>query len=257
MFFIPIIAGWTLGLTSAKLIDSRPRTMVQIASFYAPARKIDGPSTNCLQESSESEKGPLFQEKSPSFVASTTEFVKRPFKMVQKFKEEKIDKFHEDMRIQYMKEISLDEEVISEEQKFAEQHFKFSSAFLVSTATCALLYPPLVFFHIPPMIYLEIPLYKQAYQELKERGVTTSVVDATLSISSIGYTFRSPPILVMGAIAGWVYAYTEKLVAQSKDGTRKKLTNLFGQQPNYVWVVQDAMELLSATSSFAGCKCFS
>ena len=210
---------------------------MQIASFYAPAGKIDGASANSVQESSESEKAPLFQEKSPSFVASTTEFVKRPFKMVLKFKKEKIDKFQEDARIQYMKEISLDEEVISEEQNFAERQLKFSSALLVSTATCALLYPPLVFLHIPPMLYLQIPFYKQAYQELKEQGVTTTVVDATLGISSIGYTFTRPPILVMGAIGGWVYAYTQKLVAQSKDGTRKKLTNLFGQQPNYVWVV--------------------
>ena len=88
---------------------------------------------------------------------------------------------------------------------------------MVSTATSALLYPPLLFLHIPPLLYLQLPFYKDAYQTLfKERRVTTTVVDATMGIGAIAYTFAHPPILVIGAIGGWIYAYTQKLVTQSK-----------------------------------------
>ena len=260
MFFIPIIAGWALGVTSAKLIDSRRRTMVQIANtFYAPAHNIDGTSAKSVIEAKahfddqdsvtvepsikKAHYWHLFQEELPTLGASTTELVKRPVRVVHKIKRETIDPFFEDMRTQHMKEISLDEEVISEEQKFAERRLKFFSALLISTATCALLYPPLIFLHIPGMLYLQIPFYKRAYQELLERGVTTTVVDAILGIGYIGYTFVYPPILLMGVINGWVYAYSQKLVVQSKDGTRKKLTHLFDQQPNYVWVVQNGVEV--------------
>lgn len=155
----------------------------------------------------------------------------------------KSQKFFEDMRTQHLKEISLDKDVLSEEQKFANQQLIFASALVVSTTTSILIYPPLVFLHIPVMIYFQIPFYKEAYQDLKKRQVTTTVVDATLAIGSISYTFVYPSILIIGTLGWWVYTYANKLVTQSQDGTRQKLTNLFGQQPKHVWILQNGIEI--------------
>ena len=242
---LPIITFAISGamMAAAKLADRKKAQ--EKARSTAPADQIDRPSANSVSNvPAVAEKlTTLLPEELPSLLTSTSELVKQRVSRVQEYKQEKIDPFFEDMRTEHMKEMSLDEEVISEEQKFAEQQLKFSSALVVSTTTCALIYPPLVFLHIPPMLYLQLPFYKRAYKELKERRVTTTVVDATLAIGSIGYTFARPPILVMGTIGGWVYAYTQKLVTQSKDGTRKNLTNLFGQQPSYVWVMQDGVEV--------------
>ncbi|MEM7124933.1 MAG: heavy metal translocating P-type ATPase [Chloroflexota bacterium] len=176
--------------------------------------------------------------------ASSTGLVKRVISRIQAFKQEKINSlFDNNERFKQMQEMSLDEEVLSEEQQLAEQMFKFSSAMVLATAAVVLLYPPLIFLFIPPMIFLQIPFFKEAYQDLRERKISTTVVDATLAVSSLGYTIISPPIMVMGAMAGWVYSFTQKLVTSSKDGTRKKLTNLFGQQPKHVWVLQDGIEV--------------
>ncbi|MEM7134381.1 MAG: heavy metal translocating P-type ATPase [Chloroflexota bacterium] len=174
---------------------------------------------------------------------SSTRWVKRVISQMQAFKQEKIDPLFDDERLKQMEEMSLDEEVLSEEQQLADQMFKFSSAMLLTTAVAVALYPPSIFLFIPPIIFMEIPFFKEAYQDLRERKITTTVVDATLSISSLGYTIISPPIMLMAAMAGWVHSYTQKLVTSSKDGTRKKLTNLFGQQPKHVWVMRDGIEV--------------
>ena len=67
------------------------------------------------------------------------------------------------MRSKQMKEISLEEEVLSEEQKLMNQHFIFSSLMVVSTVTCAIIYTPLLWIHAPLAVYLQIPEYKRAW----------------------------------------------------------------------------------------------
>ncbi len=163
---------------------------------------------------------------------------------LQKFKADTLDPLFEDMRSQHLKEISLDGEVLSQEQKMANQHFVFASMLLASMSTCALLYPPLLLLHIPPRLYLSMPLYKEAFEDLvRKRRVTTAVADAMLGVGALAYAAFKPQILLLSAVGGWIFAYTNKVIARIKVGTRKNLTHLMGEQPQYVWVLQDDVEV--------------
>lgn len=163
---------------------------------------------------------------------------------LQRFKTETVLPFIKDKRSEHLKAISLDEDVLSEEQKAANQHFVFASVGVVVTSTCMLLYPPLILPMLPAFVWLNIPFFQEAYRDLvHKRRVTTVVVDATLHITSLAVTPFSPIFFVYGAMGSWVYALTNKVTTSAKDGTRKQLTNLMGQQPKTVWSVQDGAEV--------------
>ncbi len=182
---------------------------------------------------------PANPQKTPASPASNT-----PATLAQKFATSVIDPFMNDLHGQHLKTMSLDEYRVSAEQQQANSQFTFASMLLGSIATCAVVSPPLVLLHIPPLLYLWMPFYKRAFRTLfKERRVTTGVVDATLGISSLSYATINPPILVIGAASGWLYALTNKVVTRTKGHTRASLTNLFGEQPQQVWIRRDGVEI--------------
>ncbi len=163
---------------------------------------------------------------------------------IQKFKARKVDRLFKDLRAQHLKEISLDETVLSEEQQKANEQFVFSSILLVTTTTSLILYPPLILLHIPAYFYAGIPIYKKAYFDLvKEHKVTTITVDTVLEIGTMLYVPFNPPILVFGVVAFWTYNLANKIITQVKDGTRHQLTHLMGEEPQAVWVVRDGAEV--------------
>ncbi len=148
------------------------------------------------------------------------------------------------MRSQHLREMSLDEEALTEEQKQADQQFVFSTALLASTATCSVFAPPLLLLHLPFLVYLGIPFYKEAWADLSKRHeVTTTVVDATLGMGTIVFTPFTPSVLVLGSLGAVIITFTRKITTRTKDGTRRRLTNLMGEQPRGVWVLVDDIEI--------------
>lgn len=207
MIFVPIIAGWALGLTSAKLVDDR-RSGARLAPPATP---------NPIQAGLEA---------------------------IQKFKKEKIDSVRFDEYDEQLKKFSFEEKELSEEERVANQLVVNSSLLFASTAICALVYPPLVYLHIPPMLYLALPFYKQGVEDLfYRRKVTTVVVDTVFGLGSLTYTVATPSVLVIGTAGGLIMALNNKVATQSKDNTRKSLTNLFGEQPKHLWIVKDDIEI--------------
>ena len=207
MFFVPIIAGWALGVTSAKLIDDQ-------------------------------------QSRAPLALPAKPSPMQAGIDAIQKFKKEKIDSIRFDSYSEQLKNFSLEEEELSEEERMANQLLVNSSILFASTAICALVYSPLVYLHIPPMLYLGLPFYKQGFEDLfYKKKVTTVVVDTILAVGSLSYTVLTPSILVIGTAGGLLMAFNNKIVTQSKDNTRKSLTNLFGEQPKYLWIVKDGIEI--------------
>lgn len=178
-----------------------------------------------------------------AIIAVSRRWVRRSSARLRVFKQSTLDRFLEDHRLQHFKTISLEEQVISAEQKFARQQLKFHLILLTSMSVCWVVYTPLIALHLPFMLYLAIPMYKQAISDLRARKITGTVVDTCLSIGSFGYVVGNLPVLVAGEIAGVIFAYTQKLVAESKDTTRQRITNLFGQQPKRIWVLQDGVEV--------------
>ncbi len=154
-----------------------------------------------------------------------------------------VDPIFTDVRAQQMSEMTLEEEYISEEQRIANQSLNLATGLLGTTALCLVVYPPLVLVHVPLFAYMSIPFYQAAINDLKNRRVTATVVDATLGVASYGYTLVNPSFLLITGLGTWVYMFTNKVVVQTKDGTRKSLTGLMGNQPREVWVLRDGAEV--------------
>ncbi|ETX03420.1 MAG: hypothetical protein ETSY1_00075 [Candidatus Entotheonella factor] len=175
---------------------------------------------------------------------NVTSLISSSLKAVKKFKDETLVPLFDDARSKYIQEISLDEEVLSEEQKAANQHFKFSIILFASTVASAMIYAPLVLLHIPFLLYLAFPFYKEGIRSLVvERRITTMLVDVILGMGALAYAPFKPPILIVGTAGALAMSYINKLVTKTKSGTRRNLTNLLGQQPQTVWVVQGDMEM--------------
>lgn len=224
--------------------------MLSIISLAASGTLVAAASLAYRQKTQKNKLVDLLKDPSPALTTSATSRVISSSKVttgitaLQKFKHETLNPLFEDMRTRHLKEISLNEEVLSEEQKLANQQLVFVSGIVISTTTCLLLYPPLVFVNILPILYVRIPFYKEGVDTLlKEKRVTTTVNDTILDMGILSYTFLYPPILTIAVLGLWFHTYAKKLVAQSKDGTRKNLTNLMGEQPQHVWVLRGAVEL--------------
>ncbi len=163
---------------------------------------------------------------------------------IQRLKHRTLDLLLTDVRSEHIKEMSLEPTVLSEEQQMANQQFVFASTLLATSVVLFAVTPHLVLLMGPFYIYLNFPYYKRAYMDLIERRkVTTLTVDTTLAMGAILYTPINPGVIVAGAMAGWIYAYVAKVIAGAKDGTRKELTNLMGDQPRSVWMLVDGVEM--------------
>lgn len=152
--------------------------------------------------------------------------------------------FKQNVYQQALREISLESTELSDEERDAGRFMKFSSVLLGSSATCALLYPPLLLAHIPPLLYVAFPMYRQGYMDLmRRRRITTAVVDTALSFSSFVYVPFHPSIIVISIVGTWFYALNNKLVVRTKNHTRKQLTNVLGEQPQTVWLLRNGVEV--------------
>lgn len=151
----------------------------------------------------------------------------------------------QDRRGQHMQEMSLDETTLSEEQIKANRHFKRSCIIFASALTTLAIYPPLFVLHVPFFLYTGYPFYKRAFQDLfQKRKISTYVVDATISLGSLGSAaFLNPHFLLIGISSGLIRSYTFKIIAATKDNTRKSLTGLMGNQPQTVWILRDGVEI--------------
>ncbi len=133
---------------------------------------------------------------------------------------------------------------VSEAEKMANRWLVASSCLTGYAVAAMLLYPPLIFLSIPALLYVSIPLFQEARRSLlEERKVNTAVLDTLINLGALGLVFSNPGFLVMGAISGWLFALTNKLVVSTEDRTRQRLTNLFGEQPRMVWVIKDGIQI--------------
>lgn len=156
----------------------------------------------------------------------------------------KVKQVLRDIREQQIQELSLDEDVLSKEQKMANHQFNYAVTVAISTVTTAIVFPPLLLLHIPFFFLVTIPIYQEAYQDIfRRRRMTTTVVDAAVTFGALVYAPFNPSVLLIGSIFGLVFSWTNKIVARVKRGTREQLTNLMGEQPKTVWLLRDGLEV--------------
>lgn len=133
---------------------------------------------------------------------------------------------------------------VSEAEKMANQWLIEATCLSGYTVAAMLLYPPLIFLSIPPLLYVSMPIFREARRSLlEERKVNSAVVDALVNLGALGFVFYNPAFLVMGVMSSWLFAATNRLVVATEDKTRQRLTNLFGEQPQTVWIVKDGIQI--------------
>ena len=144
-----------------------------------------------------------------------------------------------------MQEISGSKEEISEEEKELNRVFAVGSANL-GIAAASLVFSPLVWAMIPGLLYCYVPLYKLAYDAMKERRITSYVVDVILVTGMFAGGLLSSATLgffAAAALGVWFFVGGRKLLLKSEHNTKKGLSNLFEEQPRSVWVIIDGAEI--------------
>ncbi len=103
----------------------------------------------------------------------------------------------------------------------------------------AYIYPPLTFLSIGAIFYTTIPILKQAEQSLlQEKRIKNDLLSSIVTIMclSIGSYFAA-------ALQTWLYHLGSKIVSKSHDKSAKMIAEVFEQQPQKVWILNNSIEI--------------
>jgi len=102
----------------------------------------------------------------------------------------------------------------------------------------SLFYPPVIVLTLPGLIYSAIPLYQLAYQALKERRVSSYMLDTILITGVLAGGYWAA-----GVVGSWMFIGGRLLLFKSEDNSKKSLMNLMGEQQRSVWVLINGVEV--------------
>ncbi|MEZ4664716.1 MAG: hypothetical protein R2911_44855, partial [Caldilineaceae bacterium] len=120
----------------------------------------------------------------------------------------------------------------------ADRELAISSVALALTAG-GIVYPPLNLLGIPALLLTIQPLVMSAYRSIRyDRKIGVGVLDSLGTISPLlmGYFF-------IAALASWLSNVSRKLLLKTEDQSRASLVNVFGEQPAFVWIEKDGLEV--------------
>jgi heavy metal translocating P-type ATPase len=130
-------------------------------------------------------------------------------------------------------------------KKIADRNFILSSVFLGLATTGTVVYPPLMMPTLIGIIFISLPLWGKAYKSLfKENQVNVHVIS---SIALIGLLFTGHYFIA--ALDRWLFTLSEKLLLKTKDNSKKRLINIFGELPSVVWLLKEGIEFEVALDS--------
>ncbi|MGH9894237.1 MAG: hypothetical protein ACREA0_20080, partial [bacterium] len=113
-----------------------------------------------------------------------------------------------------------------------------SMAVGLSTAG-AVFYSPLSLLSVPLVLYTCRPIFRDAYKALfTEYRLRAAVLDFVYVVGMLAMRFY-----VASALSSWFYLLGQKLLLNTQDHSRKRLINVFSDQPRLVWVLKDGVEL--------------
>ncbi len=134
---------------------------------------------------------------------------------------------------------STKENNISEAEKEINRYLAVSVASLAVTTMGCLVYPPLSLLTLPAFFYVSIPVFKGAYQWIvKEKKVGVALID-TIGVAGPIATGH----LFITSLSVSFYYYSKKLLIQTEDRSRKSLINVFGEQPRFIWILKDGVDI--------------
>lgn len=142
-------------------------------------------------------------------------------------------------RDQQLQEISIDgEKPVSEFDQKINKHIMLSSSITGIALLGTTFAPVLGIAGAAGVLYIAYPLYRKAYEDLKNKELTTYVTDAVI-VSGVLATNH----LVLAAMMALLGNVAMKMLTRLEDSSRKQLINVFGKQPGRVWVVQSGIEV--------------
>ncbi|PWQ99247.1 heavy metal translocating P-type ATPase [Leucothrix arctica] len=133
-----------------------------------------------------------------------------------------------------------------EEVKALNHYLTVSSGVLAVSLGTLVVFPAAHIIAIPPLLYTLVPMFMDAYDGLKEKKLKPSLVDsiAVCGALTLGLVNNLNPFFFMAGAAGvFLYFLSAKLVLKTKDQSIKNLSNLFGEQSRFAWVLQDGVEI--------------
>jgi heavy metal translocating P-type ATPase len=127
---------------------------------------------------------------------------------------------------------------INTERKIADHYFKVSALGMGLAFIGEFIYAPLLIPAVSIVMYSCVPVFRNAYESIKNKKLKASVIDSIAIIGTLStrYYFAS-------ALAGFVYFSAQKLLLETEDQSKKQLSNIFGEQPRFVWMVKDGVEI--------------
>lgn len=128
---------------------------------------------------------------------------------------------------------------VSHETNRVDRELKIASLALGLATAGTLIYPPLRLLSIPGMVWVFIPVFKDAYQAFVDNGrVGMKALDTLFVIGTIVTNN-----IFAGALGTLTHSLSRKLLSQTEDHSRASLVNVFGRQPRFAWVRKDDLEL--------------
>ena len=131
-----------------------------------------------------------------------------------------------------------EEAEISAEEEEVNRLLAVSAGSLALT-TGGLWVPALNMLFVPVAIYLACPWLKRIYKlSVKEKRLGLAIVDL-IWISAAVVTGH---YVAFSFLLGFIY-FSEKLMMKTEDHSMSNLVNIFGEQPRFIWVLVDGVEV--------------
>jgi Cu2+-exporting ATPase len=113
------------------------------------------------------------------------------------------------------------------------------SGISLALSTTGIYYAPLALMSVPFLLMILSPVVKRGYNlVIKEKKVGMALVDV-LGIAG--------PVIegnfVLASVFGVLYHTSRKLLIKTEDHSRKSLRDIFSEQPRFIWVMQDGVEI--------------
>lgn len=167
---------------------------------------------------------------------------KRKKGFLQKLREEQIAPLFSDTRRQQLSEVNQHGSAkpeISPAEKEINFYLTTSSVSLALTTAGGLFYPPLILLSVPLLFVSLKPFATHTYRSLvKDKQVGVAMVD----LIGTGGCFVTGQFFAT-ALACACSNFSRKLLLKTEDNSHQSMLNVFGEQPKYVWVLHDDMEV--------------
>ena len=132
----------------------------------------------------------------------------------------------------------VDATSIVEQKREINRSIGLSVALAAFAAGANLLALPAALIGLPLGLYITAPTLRTAYNDVKvKRKIGDPAVTSLLMIGTFLGGF-----FVVGGIASAFYYASTKMILITQDGSRRKLVNIMGQMPGYVWMLMNGQE---------------